>query len=45
MFRLSKSTEMTETLLQEFLNEHAAEVENRYKKLLAAYESDHDILR
>lgn len=44
MFRLSKSTEMTETLLQEFLNEHAAEVENRYKKLLAAYESDHDIL-
>lgn len=44
MFRLSKSTEMTETLLQEFLNEHAAEVNDRFKKLLAAYESDHDIL-
>lgn len=44
MFRLSKDTEMTEALLTEFLNEHAKEVENRYKKLLAAYESDHDIL-
>lgn len=45
MFRLSKDTEMTETLLTEFLNEHAAEVENRYKKLLAAYEGDHEILQ
>lgn len=44
MFRLSKDTEMTEALLTEFLNEHAKEVEDRYKKLLAAYESDHDIL-
>lgn len=44
MFRLSKDTEMTEALLTEFLNDHAAEVENRFKKLLAAYESDHDIL-
>lgn len=44
MFRLNKDTPMTEALLTEFLNEHAAEVENRYKKLLAAYESDHDIL-
>lgn len=44
MFRLSKDTPMTEALLTELLNEHAGEVENRYKKLLAAYESDHDIL-
>lgn len=44
MFRLNKDTPMTEALLTEFLNEHAAEVENRFKKLLAAYESDHDIL-
>jgi SPP1 family phage portal protein len=35
---------MTETLLQEFLNEHACEVEDRYKKLLEAYEGDHEIL-
>ena len=44
MYRLSKDTEMTEALLTEFLNEHTKEVEGRYKKLLAAYESDHDIL-
>ena len=44
MFRLAKGTEMTIPLLQEFLNEHAKEVKNRYKKLLDAYMSDHDIL-
>ena len=44
MFRLSKTTEMTKELLAEFLNEHQQKVNNRYKKLKAAYESDHDIL-
>lgn len=44
MFRLNKDTEMTEALLTEFLNEHAQEVNDRYNKLLAAYESDHEIL-
>ena len=44
MFRISKDTELTLTLLQEFLMEHTAEVNKRYKKLQAAYESDHDIL-
>lgn len=44
MFRISKDTEMTEALLQEFLDEHKKEVDNRYSKLKAAYESDHDIL-
>lgn len=44
MFRISKDTEMTEELLQEFLDEHKNEVDSRYSKLKAAYESDHDIL-
>ncbi len=44
MFRISKDTEMTESLLQEFLNEHQKEVESRYKPLLDAYMSDHEIL-
>lgn len=44
MFRISKDTEMTEELLQEFLDEHKKEVDSRYSKLKAAYESDHDIL-
>lgn len=44
MFRISKDTEMTKELLQEFLDEHTTEVDERYKKLKAAYESDHDIL-
>nr|DAZ02129.1 MAG TPA: PORTAL PROTEIN [Caudoviricetes sp.] len=44
MFRLPKDTEMTLPLLQEFLDKHRREVHNRYKKLQAAYESDHDIL-
>lgn len=44
MFRLNKDTPMTEELLSEFLNEHAREVKDRYEKLLAAYESDHEIL-
>jgi SPP1 family phage portal protein len=44
MFRLPKGQEMTLPLLQEFLDEHRREVNNRFKKLRAAYESDHDIL-
>lgn len=44
MFRLPKDTEMTIVLLQEFLDKHRRDVDSRYKKLRAAYESDHDIL-
>lgn len=44
MFRLPNDTEMTLELLREFLAEHKKEVDRRYKKLRAAYESDHDIL-
>jgi SPP1 family phage portal protein len=44
MFRLQKDTAMTLPLLQEFLNDHKREVENRYKMLQDAYESDHEIL-
>ena len=44
MFRISKDTELTLVLLQEFLDEHGKEVSGRYKKLLDAYMSDHDIL-
>lgn len=43
MFRLPKDTELTLPLLQEFLDEHRGKVENRYKDLQAAYESDHEI--
>lgn len=44
MFRISKDTELTLVLLQEFLDEHSREVSGRFKKLLDAYMSDHDIL-
>lgn len=44
MYILPKATEMTIPLLQEFLDKHRSEVDNRYKKLKAAFESDHDIL-
>lgn len=44
MFRISKDTELTLVLLQEFLDEHSKEVNGRFKKLLDAYMSDHDIL-
>lgn len=44
MYRISKDTEMTTTLLSQFLDEHRRDVENRYKKLHDAYMSDHDIL-
>lgn len=44
MFRMSKDEELTLDLLGEFLREHTAEVNKRYKPLLNAYMSDHDIL-
>ena len=44
MYILPKGTEMTIPLLQEFLDKHRSEVNDRYKKLKAAFESDHDIL-
>lgn len=44
MFIIAKETEMTLSLLREFLDKHRRETENRYKKLKAAYESDHSIL-
>lgn len=44
MFRLPKDTEMTIPLLQEFLDKHRQEVNDRYKPLLDAYMSDHAIL-
>ena len=45
MFILPKDTEITLALLQEFLDKHKREVDNRYSKLKAAYESNHEILR
>lgn len=44
MFRVPKDTEMTLSLLQEFLDKHTREVDDRYEKLKDAYESDHEIL-
>lgn len=44
MFQVPKDTEITLPLLQKFLEKHKQEVENRYEKLQAAYESNHEIL-
>ena len=44
MFVLPKDHEITVEELQEFLDLHRQEVNNRFSKLKAAYESDHDIL-
>lgn len=44
VYRLPKETEMTLPLLQEFLDEHRREVNDRFKKLQDTYESDHEIL-
>lgn len=44
MFRISRDTELTKDLLQEFLDEHSQEITDHFQKLLDAYESDHDIL-
>lgn len=45
MFRLPKEEELTLPLLQELLDKHSRECAGRYKTLLDAYTSDHDILR
>ena len=44
MFRLPKDTEITISLLSEFLDKHRREVTGRYQKLHDAYCSDHEIL-
>lgn len=44
MYRIPAETEMTLPLLGEFLEKHRKEVNGRYEKLRAAYESDHEIL-
>jgi SPP1 family phage portal protein len=44
VFILPKDTEITLELLQEFLDKHKREANNRYSKLKAAYESNHEIL-
>ena len=44
MFRMSKNEELTLDLLGEFIAAHKNEVNKRYKPLLNAYMSDHDIL-
>lgn len=44
IFRLEREKEIDAIKLQHFLDMHKANVENRYKKLKKAYESDHDIL-
>ena len=45
MFRLPRDTEMTLPLLAEYMAKHQTEVNNRYKKLMDTYMSDHAILR
>ena len=44
MFILPKDTEITLTVLQQFLDRHMTEVNNRYKKLHDAYKREHEIL-
>lgn len=44
LYILPKEVEITLPLLQEFLDAHKSEVKNRFEKLKAAYESDHEIL-
>ena len=44
MFRLPRDTEMTLPLLAEYMNKHQKEVNDRYKKLMDTYMSDHAIL-
>lgn len=43
MIKLPRDTELTLPLLQKLLDEHTHEVNNRYKALKDAYESDHAI--
>ena len=44
MIRISKDKELTLELLAQFLDEHRREVQDRFKPLLDAYMSDHEIL-
>lgn len=44
MFRFPKDEELTLDDLKEFINKHKLQVEKRYKPLLDAYMSDHEIL-
>lgn len=44
MYTLPRDTELTLPLLSEFLEKHRRDVNGRYGKLKAAYESDHEIL-
>ena len=44
MFRLSANTELTVSVLQDFLDKHKLEVAKRYQKLHNAYVSDHEII-
>lgn len=44
MFRFPKDQELTTEQLDKFIGLHRQEVTQRYEKLQAAYESDHDIL-
>ena len=44
MYRLKKGTEIDDIILQRFLDRHAGDVTNRYRKLFDAYTSDHEIL-
>ena len=45
MFRIPKETELSLVLLQEFLDKHRREVNDRYQRLQDAYTSNHEILR
>ena len=44
MFRLPKGTEITPSLLDDFLSKHSQEIK-RYESLKNAYESNHEILK
>lgn len=45
MFRIPKETELSLVLLQEFLDKHRREINDRYQRLQDAYTSNHEILR
>lgn len=44
IFRISKDTEMTTSILAEYIEKHKRQVTERYKGLYDAYKSDHEIL-
>lgn len=45
MFNMPKGTEMTTTLLQEYIEKHRKLVTKRFEPLYKAYTSEHDILK